>query len=90
MATNVGSLRELIDGDGRDELGAAGIYVSPMHQTELLNALLRMCRNVEMRKNMGVIGQQRVKEFYDHPTMVTNYKNVYQKAEGSWQELDLN
>lgn len=90
VATNVGSLRELIDGDGRDELGAAGIYVSPMHQTELLNALLRMCRNVEMRKNMGVIGQQRVKEFYDHPTMVTNYKNVYQKAEGSWQELDLN
>ncbi|HAF62117.1 MAG TPA: glycosyl transferase [Anaerolineaceae bacterium] len=90
VATNVGSCRELIDGDGRDDLGAAGIYVSPMHQTELLQALMRMCKNKNMREKMGIIGQKRVQEFYDHPTMVKNYRIVYKKAEIAWQESGLN
>ena len=90
VATNVGSLRELIDGDGRDDLGTAGIYVSPMHQTELLQALVRMCKNKNMREKMGIIGQQRMREFYDHPTMVKNYRIIYEKAEMTWQESVLN
>ena len=90
VATNVGSLRELIDGDGRDELGTAGIYVSPMHQTELLQALVRMCKNKTMREKMGITGQQRIHEFYDHPTMVKNYQSIYKKAEKAWQESVLN
>jgi glycosyltransferase involved in cell wall biosynthesis len=90
VATNVGSCRELIDGDGRDELGVAGIYVPPMHQTELLHALIKMCQNKAMREKMGKIGQKRVMEFYDHATMVKNYLKIYKKAEISWQELDSN
>ncbi|MEA3350794.1 MAG: GT4 family glycosyltransferase PelF [Chloroflexota bacterium] len=85
VATDVGSCRELIEGRG-DDFGHAGICVPPMHQTELLNALVDMCNNEEMRLTMGEVGYKRVKAFYEHEKMVADYQNIYQKAIKSWQE----
>lgn len=90
VATNVGSCCELIEGAPGDAFGPAGICVPPMHQTELLHALLDMCRNVEMRKKMGEAGQKRAQAYFDLDRMVSNYLSVYEKAKGKWQASDLN
>lgn len=85
VATDVGSCRELIEGKEGDHFGLAGIYVPPMSQTDLLNALIEMCRNEKMRKEMGKAGQARVKKHYGHQGMVKRYMKVYDKAVKSWQ-----
>ena len=90
IATDVGSCRELIEGDIDDDFGHAGICVPPMHQSKLLQALLEMCRNEEERKLMGEAGQKRVKKFYEIGNMIHTYQNVYEKAVSKWQASDSN
>ncbi len=90
VATNVGSIKELLDGDERDDFGKAGLYAPPMHQTSLLSAMLHMCRNKELRHRMGTNGQKRIQKLYDHETMVENYQKVYEKAKTIWQESGSN
>lgn len=90
VATNVGSCRELIEGAQGDHFGPAGMVVPPMGQGELLQALLEMCRDEEMRNYMGEAGQKRAVTFFDLGKMLNNYLEVYQKAVGQWQALDLN
>lgn len=85
VATNVGSCRELIEGGPGDTLGPAGMVVPPMHQTELLHALLDLCQNDEMRKKMAEAGQKRAIEYFDLNKMVANYFGVYEKAKQQWQ-----
>jgi glycosyltransferase involved in cell wall biosynthesis len=86
----VGSCRELIEGAQGDHFGPAGMVVPPMGQGELLQALLEMCRDEEMRNYMGEAGQKRAVTFFDLGKMLNNYLEVYQKAVGQWQALDLN
>jgi glycosyltransferase involved in cell wall biosynthesis len=86
VATDVGSCRELIESEGGDPFGPAGIYVPPMSQTDLLNALIEMCRNEKMRKEMGKAGQARMKKYYGHEDMVNKYLKVYEKVIKIWQE----
>lgn len=90
VTTNVGSCRELIEGAEGDHFGPAGIVVPPMDQGELLQALLELCRNDELRHNMGQAGQKRVITSFDLNMMLKNYLDVYEKAIGQWQALDLN
>lgn len=90
IATDVGSCRELIEGDIDDNFGHAGICVPPMHQSKLLQALLEMCRNDEERKLMGEAGQNRVRKYYEIGNMINTYQNVYQKAVSKWQASDSN
>ena len=89
VATDVGSCRELIEGEDGDAFGAAGIFTPPMHQTELLNALIEMCRNKKMRDEMGLAGAQRIKKLHPLGEMVKKYLNVYTKAVKTWQESVL-
>lgn len=90
VATDVGSCRELIEGDEADPFGAAGICVPPMHQSALLKALVDMCLDDEGRSKMGEAGHNRVKNYYNHEFMIKNYLKVYDKAILKWQESDLN
>jgi glycosyltransferase involved in cell wall biosynthesis len=90
IATDVGSCRELIEGREDDDFGPAGICIPPMHQSELLQALLELCSDTQLRETMGESGRKRVTTYYEHETMVTNYLDVYQKAIKIWQESDLN
>ena len=85
VATDVGSCRELIESENGDAFGPAGIYVPPMHQTDLLNALIDMCRNKKMRLEMGRAGQERMKKSYNHQAMVDKYVKVYEKVKKAWQ-----
>jgi glycosyltransferase involved in cell wall biosynthesis len=90
IATDVGSCRELIEGDEQDGFGPAGICVPPMHQSKLLQAMLDLCEKKEVRQNMGRAGQQRVKCYYEIGTMIENYLKVYEKAIATWQALGSN
>lgn len=85
VATDVGSCRELIEGDANDKFGPAGICVPPMHQSKLLQALLELCEKESLRKIMGLAGQQRVKHYYEIDDMIQNYLKVYEKAIAIWQ-----
>lgn len=90
VSTDVGSCRELISGDEKDRFGPAGFYVTPMHQSEMLEALLLMCENQKDREKMAEAGRQRVKTFYNIDNMVKNYQKTYQKAIEVWQASDSN
>ena len=72
-------------GDDRDRLGQAGFCVTPMHQSELLEALAEMCEDDDMRRKMGATGRRRVESFYNLQGMIQNYQAVYQKAIKRWQ-----
>jgi glycosyltransferase involved in cell wall biosynthesis len=85
IATDVGSCRSLIEGDEHDRFGEAGICVTPMHQSEMLEALIEMCEYPGLRKQMAKAGRERVKAYYNLNGMVMNYQNVYEKAIAKWQ-----
>lgn len=90
ISTDVGSCRELIEGEEHDRFGPAGIFVTPMHQSELLEALITLCEDKKMRRMMSRAGQQRVKAFYNLEGMVEKYKHTYKEALEQWQASDLN
>jgi glycosyltransferase involved in cell wall biosynthesis len=90
VTTDVGSCRDLIEGDVGDDFGHAGICVPPMHQAKLLQAMLDMCQNEEKRKLMGEAGQNRVKKYFDINNMIDSYLNVYERAISKWQASDSN
>lgn len=90
VSTDVGSCRELIEGDVDDNFGQAGICVPPMHQSKLFQALMEMCQNEEKRKQMGEAGQNRVKKYFDINNMISKYLDVYERAKIKWQESGLN
>ena len=85
VATDVGSCRELIEGEYGDSFGPAGIYAPPMHQALLLDAMIKMCRNKIMRTKMGLAGQKRVSEFHRKEKMVNDVLDLYKKAVKTWQ-----
>ena len=85
IATDVGCCRELIEGDEGDLYGDAGICVPPMHQSQLLNALIELCESPEAVKEMGIVGQKRVEAFYEMDLMIENYRKVYEKVMQVWQ-----
>ncbi len=90
VSTNVGSCRELVEGDKHDRFGSAGIFVTPLRQSEMLEALLEMSENKKMRARMSKVGRQRVNAFYNVEKMVDKYQATYQKAIEIWQASDSN
>jgi len=85
VTTDVGSCRELVEGDKNDRFGLAGFFVTPMHQAEMLEALLEMSENKKMRARMSTAGRQRVNAYYNLQGMVEKYQATYQKAIKIWQ-----
>lgn len=79
VTTNVGCCRELLDGVD-DGFGSAGLCVPVMHQGELAEAMLTLCQNQALRREMGENGQRRVQALYANDQMVTNYQNAYREA----------
>ena len=90
VSTDVGSCRELIEGDKNDRFGPAGFFVTPMHQSEMLEALLEMGENKKMRARMSTSGRQRVNAYYNLERMVDKYQATYKKAIEIWQASDSN
>ena len=90
VSTDVGSCRELIEGDIDDRFGPAGFFVTPLRQSAMLEALLEMSENKKMRARMSTAGRQRVNAFHNLEGMVDRYQATYQKAIEIWQASDSN
>ncbi|MBN1777838.1 MAG: GT4 family glycosyltransferase PelF [Clostridiales bacterium] len=88
VTTNVGCCRELLEGPD-DDFGNAGFCVPVMHQGELAEAMLTLCRSEKIRREMGENGRKRVYALYRHEQMVRNYLDVYRaaqdRAERRWE-----
>ncbi len=79
VTTNVGCCRELLDGVD-DGFGNAGYCVPVMHQGELAEAMVALCRDTELRRRMGENGRKRVQALYRHEQMIHHYLNTYETA----------
>ena len=79
VATDVGCCRELIYGKCDDPFGQAGFLVPPMHRAEIADAMERMCREDQLRKQMGQAGQKRVKTFYTHEISMNKFRDLYRE-----------
>lgn len=88
IATNVGNCYGLIMGEGKEEK-AAGILTSIMDVNGISQAILTLARNEKMRKQMGEIGYERVKERYQLPMLKQTYEKLYgrwNRGDTTWQE----
>jgi glycosyltransferase involved in cell wall biosynthesis len=85
ITTDVGCCRELLEGSEDDGLGEAGLCVPPMNKEELAHAMYRLCTNEELRKKMGLIGQERVRLYFTHEISMKRYKDIYA---GLWQNVE--
>lgn len=80
VVTNVGCCKDLIHGMQGDNLGPAGYCVSPMDRKALASAMEKMCRDRQRMLEMGRIGQERVRQFYQQEQMLDNYRKFYQEG----------
>lgn len=76
VATDVGSCRDLLYGNG-DGLGEAGIVVPVMASEMMGLAIVRLCKDKELRASMGRIARKRVSVLYSKEKLVAAYKEVY-------------
>lgn len=81
VTTDVGCCRELIYGGPNDNLGTAGAVVSPMDYEHMAKEILRLARNLPLRRQMGNIGYERVKEKYTYEQFIDAYRNLYRQFE---------
>ncbi len=90
VTTDVGCCRELLEGSGRDNLGAAGIVVPPMHSQALANAMETLCRQPLLRREMAKAGKTRVRTYYRHEDMIARYNQNYEEVVRGWPESGSN
>ena len=79
IATRVGDCEGLIEGE-TEGAGAAGICCTPMCPEEIADAILRLCRDPELRRNMGKNGKKRVWSRYLLSDMLRAYHEVYREV----------
>lgn len=76
VSTNVGSCKELLYGVD-DGIGLAGFVVPVMHYELMAERIIELCRNRELREEMGRNALQRVMLHYQYQDFVNNYRNLY-------------
>ena len=76
VATDVGSCRDLLYGNG-DNYGDAGVIVPVMESEKIGQAIVKLCKDKELRTSMGRSAFKRVAELYSKERLVEAYKEVY-------------
>lgn len=79
VATRVGDCPGLIEGD-MNKSSPAGICCTPMIPEEIASAIMKLCDNPEMRKQMGENGKRRVRSKYLLDSMIQSYHTLYQEV----------
>lgn len=80
VATDVGCCSELIYGTD-DNYGDAGIVVPIMNYVKMGEALIKLCKDKNLREKFGENGYKRVTEKYTRERFVSSYKDLYYKYE---------
>ncbi|RSK28322.1 DUF3492 domain-containing protein [Bacillus sp. HMF5848] len=81
VTTDVGGCRELIIGRQDDSCGTAGFIFSPTDVIELVENLMMLKDNEEMRKTKGVNGRNRVLQHYQQEEVIRAYRELYERGE---------
>lgn len=76
VATDVGSCRDLLYGNG-DDYGDAGIVVPVMDSEKIGQAIVKLCLDEKLRTGMGKSALKRVAGLYSKERLVAAYKEVY-------------
>ena len=76
VVTDVGSCSEIVLGPS-DNIGPAGMVANVMDAEGLAEAIVKMAKDENLRKNMGQAARRRVKEFYTINYMGDSYRNLY-------------
>lgn len=74
IGANIGAVRSVIT-NNKD-----GIIVEQENESELADAIEKLLKNDELRKNFGLHGYEKVKENYTWDKVVLNYRNIYNEA----------
>ena len=79
VATDVGACREMVEGRTEEDrrMGPSGFVTRVAAPKETAAALVRLARDVRLRWQMGVAGQQRVTAFYQRRDMLARYRALY-------------
>jgi glycosyltransferase involved in cell wall biosynthesis len=87
VTTNVGSCKELLAGLD-DGIGPAGLVAPVMHYEQIGQALIQLCKDRNLREEMGQNGLERVQRYYKHKDFISSYRHLYQSLGGmrEWQE----
>ncbi len=81
VTTDVGSCRELLEGTD-DEIGHSGYVVPVMHYDQMAAAVVRLCKNEKLRKEMGRNGLMRARKLYTREMFIGRYRDTYARYEG--------
>lgn len=81
VTTDVGCCRELLEGVG-DNKGRAGIVVAPMDYEGMAQAMERLCADAGLRRRMGEVGRERVRQHYRRENMLASYHALWQRLVG--------
>jgi len=79
VSTDVGSCRELIEGNN-DGYGPAGFCVPVMHLNALAEAILTLAGDSGLRARMGQSAVARAQALYNHQVMLDRYQQIYKDA----------
>ena len=89
VSTKVGSVRELFEGSGEDNLGRCGLLAPIMDSEEIAVNIIQLYENKQMAIDFGQIGKKRIEKYYSEEKFIASYRELYQmmgKREESWQE----
>lgn len=84
VTTDVGCCKELIFGEGSDQLGQAGYCVPPMQPHQLARSMEELCRNSARRLQMGRVARMRAEKYFRHEDMIRNYLDAYKEVFRRW------
>ena len=79
IATDVGSCRELIEGN-LDTFGSAGLVVPVMNPDQMARAILKLGQDAGLRKRMARVGRERVNAYYREEDFLSAYEKLYQEV----------
>lgn len=81
ICTNVGNCKGLLEGEGGDSFGKAGIITPVMKIEELRAALVYLARHKDVREAMGEIGYQRADRYYRTSDLYHAFQELYDALE---------
>lgn len=82
VSTNVGDCKALLEGDGNDDFGKAGIVVPVMNSEEMAKAIEYMYLHPKERRQMGAAGQKRACTRYKQQNFLDEYRKLYERLGG--------
>ncbi len=81
VVTDVGGCPELIEGGSEEDaaLGAAGLVTPPQDAEATAQAILTICRDKALARQMGQTGRERVRRFYGQERCLEGYRRLYSR-----------